>query len=80
MRLMTFDDNMLYFLATNTTSGIDTNIKQYWRWHTYDTYTGVSFGVNSSLVGNTIVVPSFSSTQGVLLPLIGMILNSRLGQ
>ena len=59
------DDNMLYFLATNTSSSIDTNINQYWRWHTYDTYTGVSFGVNSSLVGNTIIVPSFSSTQGV---------------
>ena len=57
--------NMLYFLAQNTTAGVDYNITQYWRWHTYDYYTGVSWGVNTSLVGNTQIFPTWSTTQGV---------------
>ena len=59
------DPNMLMFTATNTTS-IDLGITQYWRWHTYDSYTGVSFGVNTSLVGyNQIDSVAAGYTQGV---------------
>ena len=57
--------NMLYFFAENTTTGIDYNITHYWRWHTYDYYTGVSWGVNTSLVGYTPMFPSWSTLQGV---------------
>ncbi len=57
--------NMLYFIASNTTAGVDYNLTQYWRWHTYDSYTGVSWGVNSSLVGYTPIWPAWSTTQGV---------------
>ena len=58
------DPNMLMFTATNTTS-IDFGLNHYWRWHTYDSYTGVSFGVNTSLVGGTPINPEIGSTQGV---------------
>ena len=57
--------NMLYFFAENTSAGIDYNITHYWRWHTYDAYTGVSWGVNTSLVGYTPMYPSWSTTQGI---------------
>lgn len=57
--------NMLYFFAENTTAGIDFNQTHYWRWHTYDYYTGVSWGVNTSLVGYTQMFPSWSTLQGV---------------
>ena len=42
--------NSLYFTASNTSEGLDPTVTHYWRWHTYDYYTGVSWGVNSSLV------------------------------
>ena len=58
------DPNMLMFTATNTTS-VDVGLIQYWRWHTYDSYTGVSFGVNTSLVGGTQISPEVGFTQGV---------------
>lgn len=57
--------NMLYFFAENTSTGIDFNQTHYWRWHTYDYYTGVSWGVNTSLVGYTPMFPSWSTLQGV---------------
>ena len=60
--------NMLYFFAENTTTGIDYNITHYWRWHTYDSYTGASWGVNNSLVGYTQMFPTWSTTQGVAHP------------
>jgi len=60
--------NMLYFFAENTTTGIDYNITHYWRWHTYDSYTGASWGVNTSLVGYTPMFPTWSTTQGVAHP------------
>jgi len=59
------DDNVLMFTASNTTSGMDPGITHYWRWHTYDSYTGVSWGVNSSLVGFTPIVDDWSTEQGV---------------
>ncbi|HJM24283.1 MAG TPA: transglutaminase domain-containing protein [Candidatus Thalassarchaeaceae archaeon] len=58
-------ENSLMFTATNTSEGLDPTVKHYWRWHTYDYYTGVSWGVNSTLVGNTQVTPEFSTDQGV---------------
>ena len=58
------DPNMLMFTVTNSTS-VDLGITQYWRWHTYDSYTGVSFGVNTSLVGYRPVSPDAGFTQGV---------------
>ena len=58
-------ENALMFTATNTSGGMDPTVKHYWRWHTYDFYTGVSWGVNSTLVGNTQVTPEFSTDQGV---------------
>ena len=58
------DPNMLMFTVTNTTS-VDLGLTQYWRWHTYDSYTGVSFGVNTSLVGYRPVSPDVGFTQGV---------------
>ena len=51
------------FTATNTSDGLDPSVRHYWRWHTYDYYTGVSGGVNSTLVGNTQVLPEFSVEQ-----------------
>ena len=62
------DSNELYFFAKNTSTGVDYNLTQYWRWHTYDTYTGVSWGVNTSLVGYTQMVPGWSTVQGVAHP------------
>ena len=62
------DDNMLYFVAENTTEGVDPSLKHYWRWHTYDYYTGVSWGVNTSLVGYTQMFSEWSTTQGVADP------------
>ncbi len=59
------DDNMLYFVAQNTSSGVDPTQKHYWRWHTYDSYTGVSWGVNTTLVGYTEMYPEWSTLQGV---------------
>ena len=59
--------NMLYFFAENTTIGIDFNQTHYWRWHTYD-FTGVSWGVNKTLVGYTQMFPTWSTTQGVAHP------------
>nr|ABZ07950.1 putative transglutaminase-like superfamily protein [uncultured marine microorganism HF4000_ANIW141L21] len=59
------DDNMLYFIAQNTSSGVDPAQRHYWRWHTYDSYTGVSWGVNITLVGYTQMFPEWSTTQGV---------------
>ena len=58
-------ENSLMFTATNSSEGLDPTVKHYWRWHTYDFYTGVSWGVNSTLVGNTQVFPEFSTEQGV---------------
>ena len=58
-------ENALMFTATNSSEGLDPTVKHYWRWHTYDFYTGVSWGVNSTLVGNTQVLPEFSTEQGV---------------
>ena len=59
------NDNMLYFIAQNLTSNLDPSQKNYWRWHTYDYYTGVSWGVNSTLVGYTQMPSGWSTTQGV---------------
>ena len=59
------DANELYFTVTNLTSGLDYEAQQYWRWHTYDYYTGVSWGVNNTLVGNTQMTFEWSTTQGV---------------
>ena len=59
------DENMLYFVAENTSTGVDPTQKHYWRWHTYDYYTGVSWGVNTTLVGYTQMFPEWSTTQGV---------------
>ena len=59
------EENSLMFTATNTSDGLDPSVRHYWRWHTYDYYTGVSWGVNSTLVGNTQVLPEFSVEQGV---------------
>ena len=56
---------MLYFVAENTSTGVDPTQKHYWRWHTYDYYTGVSWGVNTTLVGYTQMFPEWSTTQGV---------------
>ena len=58
-------ENALMFSATNSSEGLDPTVKHYWRWHTYDFYTGVSWGVNSTLAGNTPVFPEFSTEQGV---------------
>ena len=58
-------ENALMFTATNTSEGMDPSIPHYWRWHTYDYYTGVSWGVNSSLYGNTQIIPDFSADQDV---------------
>ena len=58
-------DNELYFVATNLSSNLDPDIRNYWRWHTYDYYTGVSWGVNNTLVGNTQMSFEWSTTQGV---------------
>lgn len=57
--------NSIYLYATNQSSILNPENKIYWRWHTYDQYTGISWGVNTSLVGNTEMVPGFSTTQGV---------------
>ena len=57
--------NALMFTASNASMGMDPTITHYWRWHTYDTYTGVSWGVNSSLVGYTQIIPDWSTEQGV---------------
>jgi len=61
-------DNQLYFTVTNLSSNLDYNITNYWRWHTYDYYTGVSWGVNNTLLGNTQIAPEWSTTQGVADP------------
>jgi len=57
--------NQLYFIASNNTEGVDYNQTHYWRWHTYDSYNSVSWGVNTSLVGYTQMSPEWSTTQGV---------------
>ena len=57
--------NALLFSATNLSLGLDTSLEHYWRWHTYDSYTGVSWGINSSLVGNTPIAPSSNISQGI---------------
>ncbi|GIT10573.1 MAG: hypothetical protein CM1200mP32_00660 [Methanobacteriota archaeon] len=59
------DENMLYFVAENTSAGVDPDLRHYWRWHTYDYYTGVSWGVNTTLVGYTQMLFDWSTTQGV---------------
>jgi transglutaminase-like putative cysteine protease len=58
----------LYFSASPLTEGADSDLKHYWRWHTYDSYTGVSWGVNSSLLGNTFILPPSNISQGVSDP------------
>ena len=63
-----FDDieeNELYFTASNKSSGMDPTISHYWRWHTYDQYNGVSWGVNSTLAGFTEITNDWSTSQGV---------------
>lgn len=62
------DYNSLYFSAYNLSSGADPTLKHYWRWHTYDSYTGASWGVNSSLLGNTVITPTSNISQGVSDP------------
>jgi len=57
--------NSLFFSAYNLSSGVDTGQRHYWRWHTYDSYTGVSWGVNNSLLGNTPITPLSNFSQGV---------------
>jgi len=57
--------NSLFFTAKNFSVGMDPTITHYWRWHTYDSYTGVSWGVNSSLLGNTPVLPEWSTSEGI---------------
>ena len=44
---------------------MDPDLRHYWRWHTYDYYTGVSWGVNTTLVGYTQMLFDWSTTQGV---------------
>ncbi len=59
-------ENALMFTATNYSTGMDPTVTHYWRWHTYDSYTGVSWGVNTSLAGFfTQVFPEWSTDQGV---------------
>jgi len=58
-------ENALMFTATNYSTGMDPTLTHYWRWHTYDSYTGVSWGVNTSLVGFTQILPEWSTNQGV---------------
>ena len=60
--------NSLFFIASNLSDGADPNLKHYWRWHTYDSYTGVSWGVNSSLIGNTLILPPSNISQGISDP------------
>lgn len=57
--------NSMYLLATTQSSILDPANKIYWRWHTYDHYTRISWGVNTTLVGNTQMSTDFSTTQGV---------------
>ena len=59
------DENELYFTASNKSSGMDPTITHYWRWHTYDQYNGISWGVNSTLVGYTEISNDWSTSQGV---------------
>ncbi|MDP6899727.1 MAG: transglutaminase domain-containing protein [Candidatus Thalassarchaeaceae archaeon] len=42
--------NEIYFFANNTTMGVDTNLERFWRVHTYDQYTGASYGKNSTFL------------------------------
>lgn len=60
--------NSLFFTTSNLSDGADPNLKHYWRWHTYDSYTGVSWGVNSSLLGNTLILPPSNISQGISDP------------
>lgn len=58
-------ENSLMFTATNTSEGMDPSTTHYWRWHTYDYYTGVSWGVNTTLQGNTPITQEFSAGDDV---------------
>ena len=55
----------LFFTAKNLSVGMDPTATHYWRWHTYDSYTGISWGVNTSLLGNTPVLPEWSTSEGL---------------
>jgi len=41
-------ENAIIFWANNSTFGVDPNLPHYWRVHTYDSYTGASYGKNAT--------------------------------
>ena len=43
--------NSIYLYATNQSSILNPENTIYWRWHTYDQYTGISWGVRSTILG-----------------------------
>ena len=59
--------NQVAFWANNTTINVDPALTHYWRVNTYDFYTGVDYGVNSSLIVLNPMTPGFTDNNCCLL-------------
>lgn len=57
--------NEVVFFANNTTFGVDTDLPRYWRVHTFDDYTGASFGKNSTFQIWTEMAPGHAETNWI---------------
>ena len=57
--------NQVAFWANNTTINVDPALTHYWRVNTYDFYTGVDYGVNSSLIVLNPMTPGFTDNNWV---------------
>lgn len=58
-------ENQVIFWANNTSLNVDPALVHYWRTHTYDSYTGVDYGVNTSLVVLNSMFPGFTDNNWI---------------
>ena len=58
-------ENQVIFWANNTSLNVDPALVHYWRTYTYDSYTGVDYGVNTSLVVLNSMSPGFTDNNWI---------------
>ncbi|MEC7435598.1 MAG: transglutaminase domain-containing protein, partial [Candidatus Thermoplasmatota archaeon] len=58
-------ENQVIFWANNTSLNVDPALVHYWRAYTYDSYTGVDYGVNTSLVVLNSMSPGFTDNNWI---------------
>ena len=57
--------NEVVFFANNSSFGVDTTLERYWRVHTFDSYTGASYGKNTSTQIWTPMTTGFTDDQWI---------------